>query len=335
MKQNLKQTDPQIPTQKALVMRSTGSWYEAQYTDPQGNRHDIKCRIRGKLKLRKEEFKSTNPIAVGDWVIFTWENETEKIGNITDIAPRDNYIIRKSVHKTAHAHIIASNIDQAILIVTLAYPRTSLGFIDRFLVTAEGFRIPAIIVFNKSDLLSTEEHAEVDAIRAMYESIGYKTLLTSVVMEQGLTKNTEGLDELKALLKDKKSLLSGHSGVGKSTLINHVSPKTLLIATSEISDFAEKGKHTTTFATMYELFDGTYIIDTPGIKELGIMEVAKDQVAHYFPEMRAELGNCKFHNCMHLQEPKCAILALMESGKIATSRYQSYLSILQDEDSFR
>jgi ribosome biogenesis GTPase / thiamine phosphate phosphatase len=309
-------------------MRSTGSWYEAQYTDEAGKKHDINCRIRGKLKLRKNEFKSTNPIAVGDWVAFEWENETEKIGNITDIVKRENYIIRKSVHKTAHAHILASNIDQAIMIATLAYPRTSLGFIDRFLVTAEGFRIPSVIVFNKADLLSEEDKNEITKIMSIYEKLGYKTLLTS-------TLTGEGIEEFKNLLKDKKSLLSGHSGVGKTTIINKISPQTLLLATKEISDFSEKGKHTTTFATMYELFENTYIIDSPGIKELGIMEITKEQLAHYFPEMRAELNNCKYNNCLHLKEPKCAIKELLESGTIAQSRYESYLSILEDEDTYR
>ncbi len=309
-------------------MRSTGSWYEAQYTDPTGKKHDIKCRLKGKLKLRKNEFKSTNPIAVGDWVSFEWENETEKIANITDIVKRENYIIRKSVHKTAHAHILASNIDQAIMIATWAYPRTSLGFIDRFLVTAEGFRIPSVVVFNKADLLSEEDRNEIAQIMSMYEKLGYKTLLTS-------TLTGEGIEEFKNLLENKKNLLSGHSGVGKSTIINKISPQTLLIATSEISDFSEKGKHTTTFATMYELFENTYIIDSPGIKELGIMEIAKEQLAHYFPEMRAELNKCKFNNCLHLKEPKCAIKELLESGEIAQSRYESYLSILEDEDTYR
>jgi ribosome biogenesis GTPase len=306
---------------KGVVYRSTGSWYDVY----DSNNIKYSCRLKGIFKIKG--LKVTNPIAVGDWVEFEIEENSPNIGIINDIYPRKNYIIRKSVHKSAHGHLLATNIDQLLLMVTLGSPRTSLGFIDRLLVTAETFRIPVVIVFNKTDLLDDEWKETQDAIIYLYESIGYKCIKTSVV------KN-EGIDLVKVALKDKVSLLSGHSGVGKSSLLNLISPD-LDLAISEISSFSDKGVHTTTFAEMFELYPGSYIIDSPGIKELGLMEIEKDELAHYFPEFRALLGECKFHNCRHINEPKCAIKDAVSEGKISESRYASYISMYNGEDNRR
>lgn len=311
----------QIEKNEGLVMRSTGSWYEVQLE----SKKIIKCRLRGKLKLKG--LKVTNPIAVGDKVVFSFEDETNELGMITEILPRENYIIRQSVHKTQHAHILAANLDQAILLVTLAHPKTSLGFIDRFLVTAESFRIPTKIVFNKTDLLDEDEKEYLNSLKIIYEKIGYPCSFTAA--------NTGvGIEEFKNLLVGKKTLLSGHSGVGKSTLINQIAPN-LDLKTSEISDFADKGVHTTTFATMFELENDTYLIDTPGIKELGLIDLKKQDIPHYFPEMRDCLGQCKYHNCSHTKEPKCAVIEKVENYTISPSRYASYLSMLEGDDNRR
>lgn len=304
---------------KGTIIRSTGSWY-----DIEGEGGEIyKGRLRGKFRVK--DLKVTNPVAVGDHIVF--EKETEETVVITNILSRENYIIRKSTHKAAHAHLIAANIDQAILMATLFYPRTSLGFIDRFLVSAEAFRIPAVIVLNKTDLVNRKEKKkELEEITGIYENIGYKVLLTSVV-------SGEGLEEFKKILSSKTSLLSGHSGVGKSTLLNKVYK--LDLKTGNVSDFAEKGKHTTTFAEMFRLGQETKVIDTPGIKELGISDMESWEISHYFPEMRALLGECKFNNCLHVNEPGCAVKAKLEKEEIAVSRYENYLSILEEEDQYR
>lgn len=306
---------------QGLVMRSTGSWYDVRSEAGE----IIKCRLRGKFKIKG--LKVSNPLAVGDWVVYEMEDAGEGTGVITKIQPRENYIIRQSVHKTGHGHIIAANLDQAILIVTLAYPKTSLGFIDRFLVSAESFRIPTKLIFNKVDLLDEVMLEEYAYLKAVYEPLGYDCFLTSAT-------EGEGLDTFKQLLHDKKSLLSGHSGVGKSTLVNAISP-TLNIKTSEISDFSQKGVHTTTFAEMHEIFPESYIIDTPGIRELGLINIETQELGHYFPEMRALLGECKFNNCIHTNEPQCAVIAAVEEGKIAPDRYESYLSMLENNDNRR
>lgn len=301
-----------------LVMRSTGSWYEVR--TEQGN--ILQCRLKGKFKIK--DLKVTNPIAVGDKVAYELERETENTGIIFDILPRDNYIIRQSVHKTAHGHLIATNLDQAILIATLTFPRTSLGFIDRFLVAAESFRIPTVLVFNKLDILTDEAITYQEELAAMYESLGYRCVFTSAINEIGVAT-------FRNLLKGKISLVSGHSGVGKSTLINAIAPG-LDLPTSEISTFANKGVHTTTFAEMFEIDPETFIIDSPGIKELGLADIEKEEISHYFPEMRQRLGECRFHNCMHIDEPKCAIKDAVVDGTIAESRYSSYLSMALGED---
>lgn len=302
-------------------MRSTGSWYDVRSEEGQ----QVQCRLRGKIKL--QGLKVTNPIAVGDRVVFEPEPDQHNRGVINDILPRHNYIIRKSVHKAAFGHIIAANIDQAVLIVTLAYPRTSLGFIDRFLVTAESFRIPTVLVFNKSDLLDKEALSYQQDMAELYESLGYPCLLTSTITGQGVEAFHEKL-------RGRISLVSGHSGVGKSSLVNVISPE-LSLRTGEISSFANKGTHTTTFAEMFELETGTFIIDTPGIKELGLADMGKPEISHYFPEMRDLLGECRYHNCTHVHEPGCAVLQGVEDGEIAPSRYHNYLSMLQGDDNRR
>ncbi len=306
---------------QGMIMRSTGSWYEI-ITD---QKEIFKGRLPGKFKLKN--FKVTNPIAVGDYVDFSIENTAERTVLIEKIHPRENYMIRKSVHKTGHGHMIAANIDQSILVVTLVLPRTSLGFIDRFLVSCEAFRIPAVLVFNKIDLYDEALFAYQQDLINTYESLGYTCILTSV-------QTGQGIEDFKNILKNKKSLISGHSGVGKSSLVNLIAPD-LELKTGDISDFSLKGKHTTTFAEMFELEPDTYIIDTPGIKELGIFDMEEEEISHYFPEMRDLLGHCRFHNCKHFNEPGCTIIQQVEKGEIALSRYESYLSMLTNEDSRR
>jgi ribosome biogenesis GTPase / thiamine phosphate phosphatase len=307
---------------EGLVMRSTGSWYDVLDTE---NSKVYECRLRGKLKLKGT--KVTNPIAVGDKVLFDHENGGQNKGIIKDVTPRDNYIIRKSPHRPVHGHIIAANIDHAILIATLVYPRTSLGFIDRFLVAAESFRIPAAVVFNKKDILDDDLISYYSELKEAYEKIGYPCILISAELE-------ENLGDFKNMLQGKKSLLSGHSGVGKSTILNKIVPG-LNLKTAEVSDFAEKGVHTTTFAEMFQIGKDTFVVDTPGIKELGLIDIDKEEISHFFPEMRALFGHCKFYNCTHTHEPGCAVVKAVETGKIAISRYESYLSMLEDEDNRR
>ncbi len=302
-------------------MRSTGSWYDVR--DPEG--HLWQCRLKGKFKLKG--FKVTNPIAVGDRVEFDVEDEAENTGIILDILPRENYLVRQSVHKTAHAHLLAANVDQAILVVTLYFPRTSLGFIDRFLVSAESFRIPAVLIFNKQDLLDGAMREYQAELMALYESLGYRCLATTAI-------ESEGLDAVNELLRGKISVLSGHSGVGKSSLINAIAPG-LTLRTKEVSTFANKGVHTTTFAEMFELAPDTYLIDSPGIKELGLSDTEAAEISHYFPEMRERLNECRYHNCQHINEPGCAVKAAVEAEEIALSRFDSYLSMVGGQDNRR
>lgn len=306
---------------EGTVTKSMGLWY--QVIDVNGDLHN--CRLKGKFKL--EGKKISNPVAVGDKVKLINDDGNNDAKIISDILPRENYIIRKSPKKKGHGHIIAANLDQAILIATLATPRTSLGFIDRFLVTAETFRIPAIIVFNKIDLLNEEALKEVEIIRSIYHSLGYQTFSISVLEKINV-------DEVMKILGNKTTLISGHSGVGKSTLINQLIPDADQ-KISEISTFANKGVHTTTFAERFSIDKNTHIIDTPGIKELGLAEVEKDELSHYFPELRDLLGKCRFNNCSHTHEPGCAIEQAYTDGKIAPSRYESYLSMLMGDDNRR
>ncbi len=300
---------------KGLVMRSTGSWYDVLAEDGRM----IACRIRGKFRL--DDIKQTNPIAVGDRVAFELENNE---GMITKILDRENYMVRQSVKKAHQAHIIAANLDQAMIVVTLKFPRTSLGFIDRFLVAAESFRIPQVIIFNKKDMLNDELLAEQQAIMRVYEKIGVTCIEISALDEDQY--------EVRKILEGKITLLSGHSGVGKSTLMNKLSPD-VAQKTSEISDYSEKGTHTTTFAEMFRLNEKTFIIDTPGIKEFGLIDMSREELSDYFPEMRDVRLNCKFGaRCLHLTEPKCAIIDAVNAGEIADSRYASYYSMVMGED---
>jgi ribosome biogenesis GTPase / thiamine phosphate phosphatase len=304
---------------KGIVIKSTGSWYDL--LDADGKRY--KGRLQGKFKI--QGLKTTNPIAVGDEVEFEYGGDESVI--INTILPRKNYLIRKSVHKSHEGHLIASNLDQTLLVVTLAFPRTSLGFIDRFLVSSEAFGIPALLIFNKVDLYDDELRKIQEELAETYAKLHYKSIRTSVI-------TGEGIEELRKVMNGKKSLFSGHSGVGKSSLLNTIAPQ-YSIKTSEVSEFANKGVHTTTFAEMYELGNQTYIIDTPGIKELGVFEIGEAELSHYFPEMAELLGQCKFHNCKHINEPKCAVIEKVKKGEIALSRYQSYMSILMNEESHR
>jgi ribosome biogenesis GTPase len=304
--------------EQGIIIKSTGSWYTLEGLDGRV----YKGRTKGKLKLKIVNV--TNPIAVGDKVLFEKENEIENTVVITDVLPRINYFIRQSVHKASTGHLIASNIDQSVLVVTLAMPKTSLGFMDRFLVTNESFRIPAVLVFNKSDLYDNSIQTDLKKLIEVYEALGYSCLISS-------TKTGEGMEELRKILSHKTSLISGHSGVGKSSIINTLIPG-LALATTEISSFANKGVHTTTYAEMYKVDRDSSIIDTPGIKELGIFEIPGEELSHYFPEMRALLNQCKFHNCQHVNEPACAVVEKVKNGGIALSRYESYLSILSGED---
>ena len=302
-------------------MRSTGSWYEVRAESGKVYR----ARLKGKFKLNGP--KTSNPITVGDKVLFSMEDEANQTVLIEEISPRQNYIIRKSVHKTSHGQLLAANVDQAIFIFTYKFPKTSLGFLDRFLVTAEAFRIPVTIVFNKMDLLNGEEKDQIFEWAGLYQELGYGVLFTSIPLNQGIS-------EFKEMFEGKVSLMAGHSGVGKSSLLNIVAP-TLHIKTKEISDFAQKGVHTTTYSTMWELGPDTYLIDSPGINELGVMEIEKEELAHYFPEMRALLGQCKFNNCLHLHEPHCVVQQAVKDGEIASSRYLSYFSIFENDDNRR
>ncbi len=297
---------------QGLIIKSTGSWYTVQTDD--GQRVD--CRIKGIFRIKG--IVTTNPLAVGDIVDFEMEPDQET-GVITNLHQRKNYIIRKSINLSRQAQIIAANLDQAVLVVTLASPRTSLGFIDRFLVTAEAYDIPAKLIFNKLDLFSEEGIEVLADFMSIYQHIGYPCYEVSAL--EGIN-----IDQVKGLLSNKVTLFSGHSGVGKSSLINALLPD-LSLRTNEISDWSDKGMHTTTFAEMFELPEGGFIIDTPGIKELGVIDIEKQELSHFFPEMRDRMHDCRFHNCRHINEPGCAVLEAVESGEIAQSRYDSYLSI--------
>jgi len=300
---------------RGLVTKSTGSWYTVRGED--GRR--TACRIKG--KFRTKGIQTTNPVAVGDWVEYEPDGEN---GVITRLERRRNYIIRKSINLSKQAQIIGANLDQAVLVVTLASPPTSPGFIDRFLVTAEAYDIPAALVFNKLDLFSEEGLAILREYTEVYESIGYPCHWISAL-------DGTNIDQMKALLRDKVTLLSGHSGVGKSTLINAIEPLAQL-KTGEISEWSDKGKHTTTFAEMIDLSFGGQLIDTPGIRELGIVDIEPAELSHFFPEMRSRLNACRFHNCRHINEPGCAILAAVASGAVRPSRYAGYVSMYHNRD---
>ncbi len=300
---------------KGLVLQTTGSWYTIRLDN--GDR--IKSRLRGKLRLGGE--KLTNPVAVGDLVELIRDKESNELV-ISRVDDRKNYIVRQSPRKKFHKHIIAANIDLAILVTSILKPRTPLGFIDRFLVATESYHIPSIIVVNKKDIIKDKKaQKKLEQLVEIYSSLGYDVLLTSTV-------TGEGINALREIMRDKVSLFSGYSGVGKSSLTNALNPE-LNLKTTTISRKSEKGMHTTTFAEMHAIAESSFIIDTPGIKELGIVNVEPEELSGYFIEMRPLTGNCKFNNCMHRDEPSCAILEAVEQGEISISRYNNYLAILE------
>lgn len=306
---------------KGIVTKSTGSWY----TVYQENGERLDCRLKGKFRIKG--IKSTNPVAVGDAVNYEYEDGKET-GVINEIFDRKNYIIRKSVNLSKQTHIIAANIDTAFLLVTIDNPPTFTGFIDRFLATAEAYNITTVILFNKLDIYSDEQLDKLAELDAIYSEIGYKCIAISA------TKNI-GIDEVVELMKDKTTMFSGHSGVGKTTLINAIEP-TLDLKTKEVSKQHKQGMHTTTFAEMFELSFGGFIIDTPGIKGFGVVDFEPEQITDYFPEFFKLKSYCKFNNCMHINEPKCAIKEALETGEIAYSRYNSYLQMVEgDEEHYR
>lgn len=304
---------------KGIVYKSTGSWYVVKAED--GVFYE--CRIKGKFRI--QGIKSTNPIAVGDRVIFKTEKKgDETVGVISEIEERDNYIIRKSVNLSKKTHILAANIDQLFLVITLNNPPTFTSFIDRFLVTAEAYHIKTILLFNKVDTYTEDELDEVKYLAAVYRDIGYECL--------GISAKTEkNLDKLQEMMKDKVSIFAGHSGVGKSTLINAVEPG-LDLKTKEISEQHKQGQHTTTFAEMFDLSIGAKIIDTPGVKGFGVVDIEKEELTDFFPEFFKRKSHCKFNNCLHVKEPGCAVKQALEAGEIPWSRYRSYLQLLEGED---
>ena len=301
------------------VYKSTGSWYTVKAQN--GNTYE--CRIKGKFRLKG--IKSTNPIAVGDHVDFELETKNDTItGVINKIRDRKNYIVRKSVNLSKQTHVIASNIDQVFLLITINNPPTFTSFIDRFLVTAEAYSIKTVLLFNKIDTYDDDTLLEIKYLAAVYRKIGYECI--------GISATTgKNVDKVKALMKDKVSMFAGHSGVGKSTLVNAIEPN-LDLKTKAISTQHQQGQHTTTFAEMFDLSFGAQIIDTPGIKGFGVVDMNKEEIGDYFPEFFALKQDCKFNNCLHIQEPKCAVKKALEDDEVAYSRYKSYLQILEGED---
>ena len=300
---------------EGIVYRSTGSWYNVK--DSTGKMWN--ARIKGVFKL--DGITSTNPIAVGDAVEFDLENEAEQTAIIHKIHDRRNYINRQSPRVKSQQHIVAANVDQSLIIATLRDPRTSQGFIDRFLVACEMYHVPAIVLFNKLDIYREKDITKFNAMKAMYENIGYRS--------EGISlRNEDSLEVIKGLLKDKTTLISGHSGVGKSTLINAIIPE-VQAKTQDVSGWSGKGQHTTTFAEMFELPFGGRIIDTPGMKEFGLVGVERTELSGYFPEMRERLQDCQFNNCLHVNEPGCAVKDAVAAGEIDEDRYVSYYNMLE------
>ncbi len=297
-----------------LVVKNTGSWYQVR--SEQGTYYD--CRIKGNLRL--QGIRSTNPIAVGDYVDFTLSEDN--IGSIHAIHDRKNYIIRRSSNLSKRSHILAANLDLVILIATVNYPETSTIFIDRFIASAEAYSVPACLIINKIDLYDEEELQYAEALQTLYETVGYRSFMVSAVQ-------SDSLHEIKDFLKDKTTLVSGNSGVGKSTLINSLLPESIA-KTAEISYHHNRGVHTTTFSEMYELENGGQLIDTPGIKGFGTIDMEEDEISHYFKEIFKTSKKCRFTNCTHTNEPDCAVLEAVKNHHISSSRYQSYLSMLSD-----
>ena len=305
---------------EGIVYKSTGSWYLIKC-----NNDFFECRIKGKIRLK--DLDTTNPIAVGDNVIFEKDSKEEGQGIISEILPRKNYIIRKSVKLSKQSHIIASNIDLTLLLITKDNPPTSFNFIDRFLVTCEAYQIPVILVFNKIDTYNEEDLSRISEIESIYKSIDYQCIRISAKYGQGVNK-------ISNYMQNKVCLLSGHSGVGKSTLINKINPE-LDLKTKEISVSHNQGKHTTTYAEMYDLKENIRIIDSPGIKGFGLVDISKNELGDYFPEFFKRKIKCKFHNCMHISEPGCEIKKGVENKTISESRYSSYIDLLSDQNIYR
>ena len=301
---------------KGRVIKATGSWYNVRLEDGTVKQ----CRIKGKMRL--VDRRSTNPVVIGDWVNVEAGSRGNDDTQIAEVLPRNNYIIRQSAKNRTAEHILASNLDQTLLVASITQPMTPVGFIDRFLVTATAYHVPAVVVFNKIDIYDEAALGQLEFLTATYEDAGYKVVATSVPQNIGVEK-------VKAMLKDKLTMLSGNSGVGKSSLINAIAPE-LDLRVGDISDYHSKGMHTTTFAEMFALPFGGDIVDTPGIKEFGILDFEKEEVSHYFPEMEKRLHDCKFNNCMHINEPNCAVLKAVGSGEIALTRYNSYLGIVNE-----
>jgi ribosome biogenesis GTPase / thiamine phosphate phosphatase len=308
-----------------LVIKSTGSWFEV--VDDNGEKFN--CKIKGNFRIKN--IKSTNPVAVGDYVNFIVEQKQsfkmKPIGWITSVDDRKNYIVRRSANLSKRAHIIAANIDQAVLLITISYPVTTTSFIDRYLASACAYSIPVLLVFNKIDIYNKEELQTLKSLVSIYSKTGYICLITSASTKQGI-------DELKILLQNKINVFSGHSGVGKSTIINIMNP-TLKLKTDKISNYHKTGKHTTAFSEMFKLPFGGYIIDTPGIKGFGMLDMEAWEISHYFPEIFEKSKNCKYNNCYHKNEPGCAVIEAVKKGEIAKSRYKSYLDLLEPDEKYR
>lgn len=306
-----------LKLEKGVVLKSTGSRYKILC----GNGKILECSVKGKLRIK--ELRTTNPIAVGDNVLFESESKTNS-GIITEVLDRRNYILRKASNLSKHSQILAANIDQAFLMITIILPETPVEFIDRFLITAEAYRIPAIIIINKTDIYGDVEIEKMNYLESLYRKIGYDCIKVSV-------KEMTGLDDLRSLMKDKTTLVSGNSGVGKTTLLNAFNPG-LKLKTGEISDYHKQGKHITTFPEMHAMPFGGFVIDTPGIRGFGVVDMERNEIYHFFREIFIISKNCKYNNCLHLDEPGCAVRSAVEKGEIDFLRYRSYLNILEGDN---
>jgi ribosome biogenesis GTPase len=306
-----------ILLEQGIVLKSTGSRYRVLY----GNNEVLECSIRGKLRIR--ELRTTNPVAVGDNVLFEFEGRSGQ-GIITRVLQRKNYILRKASNLSRESQIIAANIDQAFLMITIILPETQVEFIDRFLVTAEAYRIPALVIINKTDLYGEPEIGKMNYLKAMYDKAGYECLELSVLQSRGL-------DILRQRMMNRITLISGNSGVGKTSLLNALNPE-LRLKTAGISEYHKQGKHITTFPEMHPLPSGGYVIDTPGIRGFGVVDMERNEIYHFFPEIFRTSKNCRFHNCLHLDEPGCAVRTAVEKGEIDFLRYRSYLNIMEGDD---